>query len=380
MKTRVMAAMCALLATILQSGAAIAQEPVEEKRSWADMKDAFERGCGDDRGVDRCDSKTQQRMHAAYRIDSPQELLASEATARRAMFVDGYGNDVVSVTFIRRQGAAPVVEVATETIDGFPEPQPLVSVVSKDAWDRVLARSRNFDALLASEIPKLDKDGKPVRGPSFCLHAWFTIVEAVDAPRPSPNTLMGSMSEGGANVVQIAAPQDPGRIRVDAESACAGGLSQAYAFELAEIAFDSLAECSSLDPDGYRNLAEVLRTCSQLRGDRLAAGEAMGLVKALNNGGSRGDEQALRYLFAGMGDRKFEQFKQDIDGGQPYFLAPRAEGPHAASVEGRLVYYDPEAKRTSHVADISLALTRQFDRFRIASWSITNKRPYASIE
>lgn len=68
-------------------------------RSMEEMREIFDRGCGDDNGTDRCDGAVQERMRELYGIEPPEALLAKGATIRRAMFVDGYGNDVAAITF-----------------------------------------------------------------------------------------------------------------------------------------------------------------------------------------------------------------------------------------------------------------------------------------
>lgn len=349
----------------------------KEERSWEEMKETFDRGCGDDQGVDRCDSATQKRMHRLYELDSPSTLLDKKVSARRAMIIDGYGNDVVAVTFTRGPGKGPFVEVKSPKITDFPAADPLQASVSEAVWNEVLRRSENFDHLLASELPRTDKDGKPVPNQRICLHAWFTVVEAIDAPRPSPNEMMGSAGDGDGAEFFETVPELPGKIRTDAESACGRGLSQAYAWELVRIAHESLPECAGLDTDKFRNLSVLLQTCSRLGGDRVAAAKAMDVVQKLNRGlwSDEDEEQAkaMEWLFSGLGGTRAASFRKDLSGGYPSFLAPRAQSISDVTVQGRIVYVD-EQDRLHEYADITLTLVLEFDEYKVGDWEISERK------
>jgi hypothetical protein len=347
----------------------------EEQRSWDEIMETFERGCGDDDGNDRCDSEVQQRMHGLYRIDGPAELLEQGVTMRRAMFVDGYGNDVAAITFARRPGEAPMVEVKAPRREGAPEFQPLVAAIGRATWETVLARSRNFDQSLARELPSERKDGA---FPNLCLHAWFVVAEAVDASRVSQNVVFGSGSIDAARdpALPVNTYADPGKIRVDAESACADGLAAEYAFELADIALAALPECGTLDLANFRGAAEMLGQCHALRGDRLAAGEATGVIHKLSRAMRLEQGQELQWLFVGTGEARANLFKAAIDGGTLYFSAVHGIDADHALIEGEVAYMAEDSGQLTETADLKLRLLRQTGEFVIDTFEVTNRRPF----
>ncbi len=343
-----------------------------------EMIDAFERGCGDDQGVDRCDSATQQRMRTLYGLDSARDLMEQGVQLRRAMFVDGYGNDVVAISFSRVPGRGPMVEVISPIVEGAPEAQPLRAMIDQATWGEVLARSENFDQLLARELPRRGEDGQPEAPRSLCLHAWFSVVEAVDPARNDRNSMQGSMSMedvDGAETVEMLPVRVPGLIRVDAESACASGLGTEYAFALADIAADLFGECTTLDADRFRNPPELLAACHRLGGDRLAAGEAMPIVHAFNRSASEDD---FSRLFSGMGDGRMQRFRAELDGGFPQLWMPHAASPDEAHIAGRIFYLSEDRNELVASAELQLQLMREFDRWVISSWTIGEREPAAA--
>jgi hypothetical protein len=316
------------------------------------MEEVFARGCGDERGVDRCASEVQARMHGLYGLENPADLLAKGVTVRRALFVDGYGNDVAAISFIPRPGQSPMVEVRSPRGEGVPNVPPLTAAVGRESWATVLARSANFDQLLAREFPQETPGGGPA---NFCLHAWFVVVEAVDAPRVSPNVLAGTGSEDEERdpSLPVEAPMEPGRIRADAESACGNGLAADYAFALADAALAALPECGSLVLDEFRAVAALLGQCQRLGGDRLVAGQASQTIAKLQRALQLEQTQELEWLFVGIGETRAARFKAALDGGSLFFEAPVGIDADRAEVKGQVAYFGQRAGESTQVADIS---------------------------
>ena len=340
-----------LLATalllVLFGGPAVAQQ---EGRPSAD--DVFARGCGDDRGTDRCADTVQKEMRDRYGIAAAHELVAGGVTFRRAMLVDGYGGDVVAITAHRSPGHAPQIEVRVPTGKGDIS-APLQAVLDGEAWDRILADSAHFDRDL---VPLKDQQ------PAICLHAWFAVTEAGDSARLVQN-ILGE---------QTAAP----RVRRDAESACGNGMGVTFAFRLADIAYAALKECHPIDRASVRNVPMLLATCKRLRGDRLAAGEALATLSKMQRARGQMTRQESDWLLSS--DSKNLQpalWSLLQEASAIYFESPEATDVDHVIVRGKVAYRNEPAKaEDDEQADIELALIRQVDRFVIKSFRLSDRR------
>lgn len=327
----------------------------------ARLSQIFARGCGDDDGNDRCDAEVQREMRRLYGLADAETLAAEGVTLRRAMFVDGYGNDVVAITFSRAPGRSPTVEIAIPRGDGDEEPQPLSAVVSQETWDRVLRASENFDQQLARERSR-ENDGSSDTI-AICLHGWFVVAEAVDSAQLNPNIVGRQM--------------EPSRIRRDAEGACAEGLAVPFAFVLADMALDNLTECSSLARNHARNKAALLARCQHLRGDRIAAAEAERVVWELDRLTVTGTSDEWRRLFDFDSQELAEDFRRAVEGGDLLLGMPNASDADHAEVTGLVAFYG-EGEDDLQVADIGLTLVRQAGKFVIASYELSGRRAFAS--
>ncbi len=67
-------------------------------------------------------------------------------------------------------------------------------------------------------------------------------------------------------------------VRRRTESACGGGLTNRFAFDLVSRAIKVFPDCDALNPEDHRNDASRLKTCVGFKGDRLAAAELMNQV------------------------------------------------------------------------------------------------------
>ena len=340
-----------------------------------------DRLCSDDQGVDRCDGETQRRMRESYGLADARSVLDSGITLRRAMFVDGYGRDVAAIDFVRRPGEEPRVEVRTPSTPDEEATPPLTAPLSLESWHAAIGRSENFDQKLAREMPAADQSSEapPI---NLCLHSWVVVVEAVDAPRVSPNILVGTDSRGqvGDLALAVEAPTLPGIIRSDTEDACADGLAIPYAFAIADLAHRSLPQCSTLDLDDFRNSAMLLATCHRLRGDRHTAGEAYALSERLQNALRGADPRALQWLFVGTGAARADTFREAIGEGKLYLGPPEAEDFDRASVSGSVYFPAADDEGQDQIADVELHLLRQTGEFRIDTFAVGERRPYVFPE
>ena len=182
--------------------------------------DSVDQKCSDDRGKDRCGVDAQAATRNAYGLADIDAVAAEGTYARRAMMVDGYGNDVLAVSFIRQKGNDPFVEIRGKRLAGAKDARSIRMPISIAGWNDVLAKGAYFDRDFA---PKLNKNGKAELA-NICLHSWMVTVEAADPERLTPDTLpaMGM----------------PPELRRKTQSACDGGLAMDYAFQLADMAYD----------------------------------------------------------------------------------------------------------------------------------------------
>ena len=343
---------------------------------WAQDADAdsdvFERGCGDDRGVDRCDDAIQARMHALYEIDAPEAVLARDITMRRAMVVDGYGGDVVALTLFREPGDGPRIEVRAP---GGDHP-PLEAALSLEQWRRAGEAMELFDRKLE---PEVEADGRPAP-PPICLHSWVAVLEAVDAPRVHPNVVLGTGSADRERDPR--APVDPhltkAQIRRATQNACGPSLAWPAAYALAEIATEALDACGTLDPDHHRGAFGLLAFCARMRGDRLAAGQADGMGRSLDTALRSEDAMALRRLFVGVGARRSDAFRAAIGDADRIALEP-PEGIDADHVrlKGRILFYSDDREEE---ADVRLDLIRSMGDFVIDTFEVGERRALSGGE
>ncbi len=317
-------------------------------------------------------------MHTQYGIADARDLLNANITTRRAMFVDGYGNDVAAVVFKREPGETPFVEVLIPGEGLADERGHLRATVSDVTWREVLGRSSHFDQLLAREVADSNSDGT-----SICLHGWFVVVDAVDAPRVSPTILAGTGSIGQERdpALPVDPPMEEGVVRSDAEGACAGGLAMSYAFALADMAYESLPQCSTLSMDNFRTRANLLAACRMLDGDRLVAGEAYGEVARLERllrmerRGTSSQDQELQWLFVGYGDARLRLLRDALDGGYLSFTRFAGIDPDHAEAHGQVAYAGEDGIPVE-VADVTLTMLRQTGEFKIDTVRVSDRRPF----
>ena len=241
-----------LLLLLLLPGPVAAQSDSE----WID-------DCMDDNGLERCDPDVHARLLELYGVQSIEALNEQEVWVRRAFFVDGYGRDVALISFLRRPGESPMLEVLTpRRTDGTQWPV-MRTDVPPEIWGRVIYEDRFFDRDLV--VPAQD-DGAdaPI---VICVHAWLYVVEASDPERRQLNTAGVSQS---------------GLVRRDVEDACSDGLAEPYATLLSELASGILPFCAPDAAEYFRNAATRLAACAVLSGDRMTASELMQATRILD--------------------------------------------------------------------------------------------------
>jgi hypothetical protein len=248
---------------------------------------AQERDCRDDRGNERCAAEAVAAQNRLFGLTDIAELNREGAYVRRAVFVDGYGNDLLAISFIRRRGEGPVLEMAAPH-SANPRMAKLTAALSSRLWERAIAADRHFDRLLQPR-PREESDDITV-----CLHGWLARVEASDPARQNPSYV---------NRFEM-----PAIMRTAMGSACADDLAMAYAFELAELALAAAPNCDLISEQGQRNTVTRLADCLTLSGDRVAAARAHNEAQALRFLGhsSTRDAVELHRLFVDYGTARFE--------------------------------------------------------------------------
>jgi hypothetical protein len=297
--------------------------------------------CRDDRGVDRCAVNQQARVRTLFGVPAIEQLQAQGAEVRRVFYVDGYGRDVIALTFLRAPGRDPSVTVHFAKREGEATPAPLEALVPAAVWRDAIRRSARFDRALAPRA----SDGAP----SICLHSWVVTVEAVDTHGPGPAA-----------------------VRRATQDSCDDGLATVFAMELAELAMPLFPYCDALDPELHRNNVTRLHACQALSGDRLAAAEAYNQALRLARVDGDNDAALGQGVFDWRAQLSWAGQRAGGDGGGAYrawlarlneggrarFYPIRAVGERAdrVRVEGRMVRYGEETggRQTRHEAPVSL--------------------------
>jgi hypothetical protein len=220
---------------------------------WAQPAAAQEWDCLDEAAVDRCDPAQQGRVRAMYGVATIEAHRDAGDQVRRVFYVDGSGNDVLAIVFIRAPGRDPELRVHFRREQGEPGPAAMVALVPAGQWSALIERSAHFDRAMVPRPVPTDEE-------TICTHGWVYTVEASDpAPSASPS----------------------GSVRRRTESACHDGLAAAYAVEIYRAALALLPYCGQLDSRQHRNPAMQIEACRALRGDRLAAAMVMNRVEPL---------------------------------------------------------------------------------------------------
>lgn len=245
---------------------------------------------------------------------------------RRVFYVDGYGRDMVAISFVRTAGRDPMLQVHFPRREGEQAAELATAPVSAATWRRAVSRSVHFDRELA---PVAAGSGEI----SICLHGWVYTAEAVDRPQ---------------------APRGEPKTRRKVQNACQDGLVYPFANEMADLALEQLPHCGALDPEQHRNNVAILNACRLLEGDRMTAAQGLNVVSRLRSI-DREDRAALNLVFdyravldfagqhlGGGGGSAADAWLQQASGsGVSHFYVSRVVGERSDRVraEGRVVRY-----------------------------------------
>lgn len=227
-------------------------------------KEPFDQKCSDDRGNNRCSPSVQANTLAKYGLSELETLAAEGTYVRRAMLVDGYGVDVLAVSFVREKGKDPFVEIRAPLAKGTQVAPAISMPISLSEWNEVLNKGMFFNRDFAPEPGKSAKDAALE---SICLHSWVATVESANPSRPSFNWPNGK--------------DHPAEIRRKTQTTCNYGLAVQYAYQLVDMAFDMIPVCQSINLSDHRNKTMALNTCLGLSGDRASAAQAHSLSRRL---------------------------------------------------------------------------------------------------
>jgi hypothetical protein len=183
-------------------------------------------------------------MRALYGVQSIEAHQATGDQVRRIFYVDGYGRDLIAVTFLRPRRGAPLVSVHYPRQRSGEMPDALRIPVPRPVWAQILSAADTFERTVPGR-------GDPQ---SVCFHSWVWTIEMADPVRT------GSRPPG---------------VRREVEDACALGPGERYADALASAALTLLPACAMLDRFWYQDAATKLAACRILHGDRLAAAEVL---------------------------------------------------------------------------------------------------------
>ncbi len=213
--------------------------------------------CRDDHLRDRCSAAEQDRMRKLYRVEPIRAFAAG--TSRRVFYVDGYGNDVVAIEFLRMPERDPVLRVHFPTASGDKPVAPLQTILSVEQWKSIIDASEYFDRKFASKEPA--KNAGDDDAITMCIHSWVYWAEATDPGEPS---------------------------RSITDDACNDSPVEQFAWTAAKLARSLFPHCAMLDPRFSRNDATLLKTCLGLSGDRIAAAEVWNRAEAFGSVDSAG--------------------------------------------------------------------------------------------
>ena len=231
--------------------------------------------CRGDRGVDRCSAEQQRRVRDLFGVRSIEEHRDAGDQVRRVFYVDGYGRDLLLISFVRAPGREPMASVHFPRRDGRTPPA-LEASVPEAVWDDVLRRSASFDRSFTVLPPPPSRPGEE-RLLTACLHAWVYTIEAND-----PARLTG----------------DPASLRRKTQDACGDSPGEAYAQEVGQAALPLFPACAALGSSPFRSPVRQLAECAILAGDRLAAAAVMDRLGRLGRADGIEDAVLISGYFA----------------------------------------------------------------------------------
>jgi len=197
----------------------------------------------DDQSV-ACAVAEQARLEARYGAPSIETESATGAQVFRSFFYDGYGRDILLVSFEMRPNMPPMVVVRGNAEERVEAPG------AASTWDRVESEGIFADRVLMPMAAKSGDDEVLI-----CMHGWGVVVEMANAA-----------DDSGYRPA----------VRRKAQNTCDhDGMAGRFGFLLADQAVLSVEACEQLDADKHRNAVARLRACLFLQGNTLAAASLM---------------------------------------------------------------------------------------------------------
>ncbi|TPG20107.1 hypothetical protein EAH87_09980 [Sphingomonas koreensis] len=192
-----------------------------------------------------CGSLGGPEQRASQGLESLEDLVKQNVHIIRVFTQSGFGNRYATISFVRRPGQEPTLEIASVA---NPANKPALSIpIPLDDWLDANSAVAFFDA----DVPARPKaDGRMLALP--CLHPYLQRVEVVD--RPETN--------------------GPMRIRQNAQSQCGYGPTYAAAVQLLRRAKRLIPACALLNDDDFADVAWLLSFCASINGDAVAVAQA----------------------------------------------------------------------------------------------------------
>jgi hypothetical protein len=196
--------------------------------------------CRRDRESGACALEYQRYLLTLYGLESLEAHRDAGNQVRRAFYVDGHGQDVIAISFVRSKGHDPVVRIDRPRRTGDATVEPLQAPIPEEVWEATLARSNLFDRKL---VPLPESVSGDI---IVCVHGWVYTVEAAD-PAISRDR--------------------PAELRRKTGNSCDDDLLESYAAEIYRAAVPLIEPCRRKWGSG----PSLLAACFMLKGDRLAA-------------------------------------------------------------------------------------------------------------
>lgn len=182
----------------------------------------------------------------AQGLEDLSALAKKKVQIVRIFMQDGFGSRPPTISFVRRPGHEPTLEIATIAQD---DGAPAIAVpIPLEAWLRVRGQVAYFDAPAPPPPPGVSI--------APCVHPYSARIEVTDPAEP------------GA----------PLRERSAFQSQCPGGPTYAAAIQLAPQAKALIPSCALLNDNLFGGAPWALSFCAAMRGDKVAVAQARNVL------------------------------------------------------------------------------------------------------
>lgn len=203
--------------------------------------------CDEDDESIACEVAERARLQAQFGVASAEDEALAGGEIFRAFLGNGYGRDMLVVSFESRPNQSPTVVVSG--LDGRRIAAPVAAAV----WDRVVHEAVNADRDLLPLLPTVAADDE--ESVVICIHAWSALVEMTNA---------------------YDARGDRHAVRRKGGNTCEeDNMATGFGFLLADLAVNSFPACAELEPTRHRNNTSRLEACLALAGNTVAAASLM---------------------------------------------------------------------------------------------------------